>query len=132
MHFPFIDRSGDDSNLEELTEERFQNTYDILTKRKGAKYKFIKQGGDSLRAALFNLCKVVWRTEKKPERWCQSTLIQLYKGRGHRGILDNQRHIHLKDEFPKFFGHLVVSASKDKLISNMTKFQIGTKTGHRA
>ena len=126
------DRSCDDSNLEELTEVRFLKTYNILIKRKGAKYNFIMKGGKSLKTALFNLCKVVWRTEKQPDRWSQSTLIQLYKGKGHRGILDNQRHIHLKDEFPKFFGHLVVSASKDKLISNMTKFQIGTKPGHRA
>ena len=42
------------------------------------------------------------------------------------------RHIHVKDEFPKFFGHLVVSASKDKMISNLTKYQIATKPGHRA
>jgi hypothetical protein len=46
--------------------------------------------------------------------------------------LDNMRHIHCKDEFPKFFGHLVVSASKDKMISNLTKYQIATKPGHRA
>ena len=34
----------------------------------------------------------------------------------------------MKDQFPKFFGHLVVTASKD----NMSKFQIGAKPGHRA
>ena len=38
----------------------------------------------------------------------------------------------MKDEYPKFFGHLVVSAAKDKMIENMTKFQMGTKPGHRA
>ena len=59
-------------------------------------------------------------------------LIQLYRGRGSQSILDNQRHIHLKDQFPKFFGHLVVSASKDMMLDNMSKFQIGTKPGHRA
>ena len=63
-----------------------------------------------------------------PERWSKSTLIQLYKGRGGRGVLDNQRHIH-RDTY---FGHLVVSAAKEKMIANMTKFQIGTKPGHRA
>ena len=38
----------------------------------------------------------------------------------------------MKDEFQKFFGHLVLSASKNTLMSNMSKFQIGTKPGHRA
>jgi hypothetical protein len=55
----------------------------------GNKYNFIMKGGQSLKAALFNLCKVVWRTEKQPERWSNSTLIQLYKGKGNRGTLDN-------------------------------------------
>ena len=38
-------------------------------------------------------------------------------------VLDNMRHIYMKDQFPKFFNHLVVSESKDKMISNMTKYQ---------
>ena len=42
------------------------------------------------------------------------------------------RHLHMKEETPKFFGHLVMSEVKDKMTGNMTKFQIGTKPGHRA
>ena len=85
-----------------------------------------------MKEALFKLCRVVWSKEKQPDRWEKSTLVQLYKGKGPRSILDNKRHIHCKDEFQKFFGHLVVSASKDKMISNLTKYQIATKPGHRA
>ena len=86
----------------------------------------------AVKAALFKLCQLVWQTEKQPQTWERSALVQLYKGKGPRSILDNMRHIHCKDEFPKFFGHLVVSASKDKMISNLTKYQIATKPGHRA
>ena len=63
-----IDRSNEDNNLDELTEERFNDTYNIFAKRTGNKYNFIMKGGQSLKAALFNLCKVVWRTEKQPQR----------------------------------------------------------------
>ena len=122
----------EDDEMEELSEERFDKTYEMLAKRPGAKYKFIMKAGMSLKPALFNLCKIVWRTESQPLRWCKSTLIQQYKGKGSRSILDNQRHLHMKDEYPKFFGHLVVTAAKDKMIQNMSKFQIGTKPGHRA
>ena len=41
------------------------------------------------------------------------------------------RHIHIKDEYPKFFGHIVVSAVKEKIIAGMSKFQNATKPGHR-
>ena len=54
-------------------------------------------------------------------------IIQLYKGGGFRN-----RFIHTNDEFPKFFGNLVMTAAKDTLVSKMSKFQIGAKPGHRA
>ena len=77
------------------------------------------------------MCNAVWEKESLPSVWEKSTLIQLYKSKGSRNVLDNYRHIHKKDEDPKFFGHLVVSATKQKMISSLTKFQIATKPGHR-
>ena len=121
-----------EDDIQELTIDRFEKTYSTLSKKPGSKYKFIMKGGQAVKAALFRLCQVVWQTEKQPQTWERSSLVQLYKGKGPRSILDNMRHIHCKDEFPKFFGHLVVSASKDKMISNLTKYQIATKPGHRA
>ena len=38
----------------------------------------------------------------------------------------------MKDVFPKFFGNLIMDQVKDTLYGNMSKFQIGTKPGHRA
>ena len=42
-----------------------------------------------------------------------------------------KRHIHLKEEASKIFSHIVVSCAKEKIIQNMSKFQIGSKSGHR-
>ena len=91
----------------------------------------IMKGGPALRNAMFNLCSVVWRTEIIPENWEKTTLIQLYKGKGPRNNLGNMRYIHVKNEFPKFFGHMVASAAKPTILSNMSKFQIATKPNHR-
>ena len=38
----------------------------------------------------------------------------------------------MKDDVPKLFGNLVMGVAKEKLIAKMSKFQIGTKPGHRA
>ena len=81
--------------------------------------------------AVFHLCKAVWYSEEIPASWHKSRLIQLFKGKGERTELDNYRHIHIKDEVPKVFGHLVMSAAREKLFDNMSKFQIGAKPGHR-
>ena len=121
-----------ENDILELTVEMFEGTYNTLKKKSGNKYDFIMKGGPAMKAALFKLCQAVWFKEMLPGRWEKSTLVQLFKGKGSRNVLDNMRHIHVKDEFPKFFGHLVVSASKDKMISNLTKYQIATKPGHRA
>ena len=90
------------------------------------------KAGPSMKPALFNLCSTIWDKEELPSRWQQSTLVQIYKGTGPRNDLQNQRFIHIKDEFPKFFGNLVMTAAKDTLTNNMSKYQIGTKPGHRA
>ena len=42
------------------------------------------------------------------------------------------RHLHVKEDIPKMFGHLVMSLAKEKMVSNMSKYQIGAKPGHRA
>ena len=118
-------------DTEELLDVQLESTYASLKRKPGNKFEFIFKAGASLKAALFNLCKTAWRTEELPERWSQSKLVQLYKGAGPRQQLSSYRFIHMKDEFQKFFGHLVLSAAKDKLFANMSKYQIGTKPGHR-
>ena len=42
------------------------------------------------------------------------------------------RNIHLKDPVPKMFCQMVMIRVKEKLMENMTKYQLGTKKGHRA
>ena len=98
----------------------FDETLKALSVRDG-KYEFIMNGGPALKAALFSVCQSVWKTEIFPENWQKTTLMQLYKGKGPRNDLENMRHIHIKNEFSKFFGHLVVTAVKPHLFKNLSK-----------
>ena len=69
-----------EDDIHELTIDRFEKTYSTLSKKPGSKYKFIINGGQAVKAALFRLCQVVWQTEKQPQTWERSSLVQLYKG----------------------------------------------------
>ena len=120
------------NDIEVLTLEMFEESYSLLKKKPGDKYKFIMNGGASVKAALFKVCQSVWKSEEMPKAWEKTTLIQLYKGKGATNDLNNMRYIHIKDEFPKFFGHLVVNSSKEIIMKNLSKYQIATKPGHRA
>ena len=117
-------------DINHLTDEMFEETFKALSSKVG-KYDFIIKGGAALKSALLKVCKSVWMSEKMPESWYETTLIQLYKGKGPRNNLENMRHIHIKNEFSKFFGHLVVSKAKPDILRNLSKFQIATKPGHR-
>ena len=121
-----------EDDIEVLTLEKFQQTIEFIRMKPGSKYEFIVNAGNSLHGALFKLCHTVWKNEQIPDKWHKSRLVQVYKGKGDRTNLDNMRHLHIKDDIPKLFGHLVMSEAKEILTSNMSKFQIGAKPGHRA
>ena len=120
----------ENDNLD-LTEEMFEGSLKELSIKKKDKYSFILNGGEDLKKAVFALFKKVWESEIKPESWKKTTIVQLYKGKGDKRSFTNQRNIHTKPEITKVFGHLVMSQIKERIMSHMSKFQIGTKTGHR-
>ena len=56
-----------EDDCEELSDEHFPKTYSFLTKKHNSKYEFICKGGAVLKAALSNLCQVVWKSERLPK-----------------------------------------------------------------
>ena len=103
-----------------------------ISKKKSNKYKFILKSGPSYTNALFKLFKKVWETEKKPELWRKKTILQLPKVKNEPENLEKMRNLHLKNQVPKMFGHIVMDQVKEDLMKNMSKFQLGTKKGHRS
>ena len=73
-------------DYEELSFEMFVNALESVSRKPGKKYSFITKAGRSLKEAIIFLFSEVWRTEKIPEGWKKSTLVQLYKGKGHKLI----------------------------------------------
>ena len=115
-----------------FTLDRFNQTFDVLSKTKKEKYKFILTAGQSYFGALFKLYQVVWETKIIPEGWKESILLQLDKGKKDKLNLDNKRHIHTKDPTQKYFSHMVTTATKPLMVENVTPFQIGAIPGHKA
>ena len=119
------------NDIDDLNEEMFKDALKVVGETHKVKYKFILRGGKALHTALFELFSIVWRTEKIPESWKETELIQIPKSK-EKDNLEMFRHIHLKTETPKLFQQIVISAAKENLIKNMSKFQIAAKPGHRA
>ena len=115
-----------------FTREMFKETFDIVKKKSGGKYDDIVKGGSSLHNALFRLYEVVWNNEVKPDSWRDSLVIQLEKGKGLRADLNSKRHIHTRPQIPKYFSHILASATKPIILESISPFQIGAVPGHRA
>ena len=64
--------------------------------------------------------------------WRKTTILQIPKSTTGTTNLDEMRNIHLKDPIPKFFGNILMNEVKEDLMNSMTKYQLGTKSGHRA
>ena len=75
--------------------------------------------------------KLVWDTEEIPASWNLTTLVQIFK-KGLKSSLDSYRFVHTKNWMPRVFDGIVFNKMKHTLVSNMSKFQIGAKPGHRA
>ena len=116
----------------ELSSIQFAEALKKVSKNHGDKYKFILRSGPSLQNAIYRLMCIVWNQEKIPDMWHDSELIQCFKGKGSENDLNNMRHLHLKHEIPKLFEQIVIGAARERIFSNMSKFQIATKPGHRA
>ena len=96
------------------------------------KYQFVINSGKGFQNCIFNLFLKVWETEKKPQQWRNTVIVQLYKKKGDISSFDSQRNIHTKDYIPKLFEGLVVDKSRKKIIESTSKFQIGGIPGHRS
>ena len=90
-------------DAEDLTEEDFGNMMKKLSNKSKDKYQYLLKAGASFKIAIFKLFQQVWKTETKPNKFKETTIIQLYKGKGDMDDLNNHRNIHMKDFLPKAF-----------------------------
>ena len=74
----------------------------------------------------------MWDSEIKPAQWESTIAHQLYKGVGPKSKLSNYRFIHIKDEDPKAFEHIVISKVKPKTVEGCSKFQFGAIPKHQS
>ena len=73
----------------------------------------------------------MWKSERIPSSWNDSTIIQLKKLNSKVGDLDGICHIHDKNECYKFFGQIVIHCAKEPIFRNLPRNQIACRPGHR-
>jgi hypothetical protein len=96
-------------------------------------YDFIVRASESFQTAVFNLCQNMIAEEKFPESFRETTLHMIYKGKGRREVLSDNRFIHSKTWLPRTVeGCVVEQGMKGPLVEGSSIYQIGGQPGHRA
>ena len=132
MHYFRMKKVLHDDDENELLRDDFDNRLKTIAAKSKDKYKFLLKSGEGFKNCIFRLFGQVWKEEAKPQQWRNTVIIQLYKGKGEAFDFNNQRNIHTKEDTPKLFEGIVVDKSKQKLVENCSKYQIGGIPGHRS
>ena len=112
------------------------NVYESLLlkfKKSGKKnYDFITKAGEMYQKAVFELCKRMIKEEVFPNSFKQTILHMIYKGKGRKESLPNNRFIHSKTWLPRVVEGLVVQGGlREPLLERSSAYQIGGQPGHR-
>ena len=89
------------------------------------------KAGDSFKDGIFKFMERIHSEEITPDSWENTVLVQIYKGKGLRELLENNRFIHSKVWRPKLYEAMIVANSKPFIFGNTSKYQIGGISGHR-
>ena len=117
---------------DDLDYSDFMTRLKTISGKHSDKYKFLLKAGQGYRNSIFKLFQQVWKTERKPGQWRNTIIIQLFKGKGEISDYNCQRNLHTKEYVPKCFEGIIVDKSKDKIVANCSKFQIGGMPKHRS
>ena len=124
-------KESKESNNRLPNENDFKNVVDKMRKKKKKTYDFLVNSGMFFQKEVFRLCLRMIQEEKFPVSFDLTTLHQIYKGKGLREELGNNRFIHSKEWLPRTCDFLVVEKIKQCIVKETSKFQIGGIEKHR-
>ena len=114
-----------------LPRERFNRVIKKFKDNGKRSYDFLLNTGERFKEAVFRLCRRMLEEEEFPSSFDDTTLHQIYKGKGKKEILSNNRYIHCKEWLPRTAEGMVVDCMKDAILKGSSPYQIGGQPGHQ-
>ena len=95
-------------------------------------YDFLTKSGSQFQVAIFQLLKKMFEKEVFPEQFSNTMLHMIYKGKGKKEELTNNRFIHCKEWMARAAeGMVVTDGLKPFLLAGSSPYQVGGQPGHR-
>ena len=97
--------------------------------KSGMRNEFIKYGGKDLRQSLLILLNEIMEKGDIPNKWKSMRIKSLYKKKGDRREMENQRGIFLTNIVSKVFERIILNRNRNVIEKYMSAFQCGGKKG---
>ena len=95
IHLVRSNENNEDSN-DFIKRKDFDSRLKIVKQKCKEKYNFILSSWEGLKNCIFSLFEKIWTSEKKPEQWRDTMIVQLYKGKGDPCDFNFQKNLHIK------------------------------------
>ena len=114
-----------------IFKDEFNETVQKFEIKNKHSYDFLTKAGNRFKNSVYKLCKRFIMDEDFPDRFSETVLHQIWKGKYPKEDLSNHRFIHIKDWLPRCCEALAVSRMKPNILSASTKYQIGGLQNHQ-
>ena len=115
-----------------VTEEAFERVITKFKANNKRNYDFLVRGGDKFKHSIYLLVKRMIEDEEFGESFGDTTLYNIYKGKGKKEDLESMRFIHSKSYLPRTVEAVVVEGMKEDILAGSSCYQIGGQPGHRS
>ena len=128
-----VDRELAECNeIFEIKYETFEKVVAKFKKSNKRNYDFLVKADKSFQDSVFKLCKRMIEEATFPAEFKETTLHMIFKNKGRKENLSDNRFIHSKTWLPRLVEGLIVEEGmKEALVKNSSMFQIGGQPGHR-
>ena len=93
------------------------------------KNEYLIYGGDDITKTLKHIFNELMRKGTVPKRWKQMKIKSIYKNRGERTKMKNQRGIFLTNIVSKVFERVLLNRNREKIDEATSEFQCGGRKG---
>ena len=114
------------------TEEAFERVLDKFRTNNKRNYDFLVRGGEKFKHSMYLLVRRMIEEERFGRTFGDTTLYNIYKGKGKKEDLENMRFIHSKSYLPRTVEAVLVDGMKEEILAGSSCYQIGGQPGHRS
>ena len=113
----------------ELTYEIYDKVTKKIKEKNKKMYELYNKAGDDYKIATFEYMKKLIKSEEVPRIFLNTTLTQIWKGKGSALDLNNMRFIHMRFWRSRLLEALITENMKDDIVNACPNIQLGGMPG---